>query len=289
MLLHCRLIQALIENIGDDVGRLPPSEALNHRDQIMDWMDSFPPAYRATDTDTQFDIAYPYVPLQRLQLHATVYGMMLHPLRHYLTRYRPSSATTEEVKLYAAAVSAALSLIEALRNFFNFIYPRYTKFHSISCALFDTAAFLCCALVHDDRQSQLPQRQAIVHSIKDTLDVLRQIHTSLNSKTAVYPVLRGLLSKVPFTADEIITLGLSRVKKAKLETSPEQTMAFNSDAGDQVSTADDPNSPAYTRKGIHLPVTMTELEQRLRDDSLLNVDFDVSDYLVDWENLDSGL
>ena len=293
MLLHCGLIQSLIEDGGTDVGtvvgRLSPSETMIYRDKIIKWMQSFPPAYRAVDTDTQFDLTYSYVPLQRLQLHATAYGMMLHPLKPYLTQYQYSS----ETELCKAAVDVSLSSIETLRNFFDFLFPRYTKFHAIACAVFDTAALLCCAIALDKDTGRLPRRDAILLAIRDALSILHKINTSSDSKTVAHSVLQCLVSKLPLTKAEFTAMEISGFKRPKLELSPNQTRTDASN--DRKGIDKDPGRPIDNSKTtLHaphetrLPLTMMELEPRLADDSLVGTDFDVSDYLVDWESLASG-
>jgi hypothetical protein len=94
--------------------------------KVEEWLTCFPPAYRVTDPDLQWDENYPYVKLQRCQLHVVGYMMMLAPLKYYLTR-GPNAKFMKydgtEGNFRAEAVSISPKLMAASCRLFDAYFP----------------------------------------------------------------------------------------------------------------------------------------------------------------------
>ena len=152
---------------------------------------SLPPSYRMTNTDTQWDKDYPYVVLQRLQLHVIYYMVMLSPLKGHLTMNLPSGSSSHRSKTRAEAVSISLNLMDASHQLFDYIFPATAKFHSAAFFIFDTASILCSAIIHDSTGS-LPQRDSVIKYIGLALGMMKQLGRYSKSGAISFTVLQRL-------------------------------------------------------------------------------------------------
>ncbi|CAM1508594.1 Fc.00g054420.m01.CDS01 [Cosmosporella sp. VM-42] len=289
MAMHYDLIQRLSNRFDVTADMLPPVKIVAYRDEIMAWMSSFPPVFRIVDPDKQFDLAHPWVVLQRAQLCATSYAMMLHPLKPYLTRRLGASATFAAMELRSAAVDCCLSLMEAIQGFFEVLFPLYTKLHFIVFGVFDIGAALCSAITHDDTQS-LHRRDAILAAIGSATGILRRIHGATGSGITPYSVLTRFISSLPLSAAESTSLGLAPRKNAKVRSSTGPDLGV-SEGSDQ--TAKPAMLPKNCKEGPRPTDSQASnmslsSEQLIPDETLLDADFGKFDSLLDWESLELG-
>ncbi|RHZ43209.1 uncharacterized protein CDV56_100492 [Aspergillus thermomutatus] len=205
MALQCQLGQALSKIPGVMGGTMTPANAVTVQQETEQWLASFPPAYRLVNPDMQWDRSYKYVEVQRNQLHAIAYLVMLMPLKQCLTRDVHQDTSSIEKSLQPTAIDIALKLIQAAHQLLDCMLPSNAKFHFAPFAMFDTAASLCSAIIHDPGRC-LPQRDKVIEAIGVALGTLEQIIHNTNTAAMCHSVLSKLVNKLSLTPEEKLIL-----------------------------------------------------------------------------------
>lgn len=130
---------------------------------------------------------------------------MLSPLKPYLTARIDPGMSDIERSLRPTAVSCSLKLMGASRRLFDCIFPFNPKFHFVVFLIFDTAAFLCSAVIHDYSRS-LPQRDNVVEAIGMGLNMIEQVRHITKTGTICYAILTKLVANLSVSSLERIFL-----------------------------------------------------------------------------------
>ncbi|KAF7136949.1 hypothetical protein CNMCM5793_006653 [Aspergillus hiratsukae] len=205
MALQCQLGQALSKLPGVMGGTMTPAIAVTVQQETERWLASFPPAYRLVNPDMQWDHDYKYVEVQRKQLHTIAYLVMLMPLKQCLTRDIHHDSSSIERNLQPTAIDIALKLIKAAHQLLECMLPLNAKFHFAPFAMFDTAASLCSAIIHDHGRC-FPQRDEVIEAISVSLRTLGRISHSTKTAAICYSVLSKLVNKLSLTPEEELIL-----------------------------------------------------------------------------------
>ncbi|KAJ5729006.1 uncharacterized protein N7483_003514 [Penicillium malachiteum] len=190
-------------------GETTPLEAESIRTHINNWIVSLPPPYSESDPDTQWDKTHIYIPLQRHHLYAISYMTMLSPFKRFLTRVYDSSSSREDRACRSKAVDIAIHLLKLSRQLFDHVFPINAKFHIVSFLLFDTAAFLCSAVIHD-RDNSLPRRDEVIQVIRLACSSMEELSQITKLGAVCYKVmikLSGSLLKSPKTTSQVNATG----------------------------------------------------------------------------------
>jgi hypothetical protein len=143
--------------------------------------------------------------VQRKQLHTIAYMVMLMPLKPCLTSDVQQDSTSIEKSLQPTAIDIALKLIKAAHQLLDCMLPINAKFHFAPFTMFDTAASLCSAVIHDHGRC-LPQRDEAIGAIGVTLGTLEQISQSTKTAAICYSVLSKIVDKLSLTQEEELIL-----------------------------------------------------------------------------------
>jgi hypothetical protein len=189
--------------LGKTISRVPATlgsiddftQANAIKSDIDQWFASLPPAYRENDPDTRWDEKHVYVSLQRHQLWAVGYMTMLVPFKAFLTKTFDTQNSESDKALRKTAVDIAVHLVDVAHRLFEHVYPINAKFHLVTFLLFDTAAFLCSAMIHDKDRS-LPQRETIIQNIGLACSLMQKLAQVTKTGAICYPVLVRLAKSV---------------------------------------------------------------------------------------------
>ncbi|KAH6877209.1 fungal-specific transcription factor domain-containing protein [Thelonectria olida] len=201
-LLHLKLQSELVGIIFKRFG--PPSILDDHGDileyqQILeDFMKTFPPAYGFSNPDTQPEKEYPWIALHRHYMHTCTLSITLGPFRPFMAKQMSRATPAIEQQFRRDGVSYALRLMNSVQSFFEWVWSRDSTFHFVPFCIFDTAALLCSALLHD-ADSSIPQRDNIVMAIDTALDTLKRLRTATDTAKKPYDVLRRLVQRARAT------------------------------------------------------------------------------------------
>ena len=198
-LLHIRLQSVLVQRIFKRFG--PPkniqtmADIKDYTDILETWMEEFPPEFHFENPDTSHEAEYPWIALHRHYLHTTALSMSLGPLRSFMVKEITQTETpTIEVNFRSDGVHYALGLMGAVHRFFEYVWTRDSTFHFVPFCIFDTAALLCSAIMHD-KDGTIPRRQEILSAIELALDSLKRLSTATNTAKTPFVILRRLAAK----------------------------------------------------------------------------------------------
>ncbi|XP_044722136.1 fungal specific transcription factor domain-containing protein [Hirsutella rhossiliensis] len=244
-LMHMKLQSELITQLSRRFG-LPkhvasPSDVRDYQAIIETWMSSFPPSYALNNPDHSADLQRPWIVLHRHYLHTMSFSMLLDPIRAYLAKPMTASSPPDELRIRSDGINYCLRLMSALYGFFDHVYPRDAKFHFVLFCIFDTAAVLCSALMHDEDGST-PRRDDILGAIDGAVAMLKRLNNATKTAKTSYDILLRVSQRVTrpaATAPPHFPSGKGRQRKTPrvggLATTPpcgrQVELAVASDAG----------------------------------------------------------
>ncbi|CAI7643765.1 unnamed protein product [Penicillium pancosmium] len=292
---QCELGQMITKDLTTMGGTTDVIETDSIKSDIETWIVSLPAAYQEDNPDTRWDEEHIYVPLQRRQLHAIGYMTMLLPFKGYLVKTFDSQASDVDRARRASAIEIALHLMKVSHRLFDHVFPVNAKFHLVTFLIFDTAAFLCSAIIHDKDRS-LPQREEVFQAIKLACSLMGQLAPVTKTGAICYPVLdklaRSLSPKTVASVDGTTTGDISNTG----------TMTFNSSPDFDFLDADNPESLSSSlglmpANGMFLPTSADldflmagmEIPPIMSIGDFSNLDVGQFDQIWDWQNLDLTL
>lgn len=268
------------------------AERVSIQSYISDWLASLPPAYRETDPDTRWDKEHTYVGLQRHQTHAIAYMTMLPLFKPFLTKSFDSTSTQEDRDNRVTAVNIALHLIGVTHRLFDHVFPTNSKFHIVSFLVFDTAAFLCSAVIHDKDHS-LPRREEVIQAIGLACFLAEKLSHTSKTGSVCYPILVKLAGSInPSKKDMLITSGNETPAETTHYLGP-SSLSSTSPSMDMISpdswlsSLDSLSSTEGTLPtSFDNPIPEIDLPPSLSMGDLSQMDIGQFDQIWDWNNLD---
>ncbi|PNY28957.1 transcriptional regulatory protein [Tolypocladium capitatum] len=195
MKLQSELITKLAKRFGLPKNVVAPADVQEYQRIIEAWMEMFPPTYDFEDADEGSDTQRPWIVLHRHYLHTMSFSMLLDPIRAYLAMPMTTSSQPDELRIRSDGIDYSLKLMGALYDFFDHVYPRDAKFHFVLFCIFDTAAVLCSALMHD-QDTSIPRRDDILGAIDGAVNMLRRLNTVTKTAKTSYEILLRVSQRV---------------------------------------------------------------------------------------------
>ncbi|PHH79744.1 hypothetical protein CDD82_2201 [Ophiocordyceps australis] len=208
-LLHMKLQSELITQLAGRFG-LPKhvkdtQEVKEYQKMVESWMAKFPKTYAFENFDDTSDMQRPWIVLHRHYLWTMSYSMLLDPIRAYLAKPMTRGSPTEELEIRSDGIGYSLKLMSALYGFFNHVYPRDAKFHFVLFCIFDTAAVLCSALIHD-QDGTIPRRHDILHAIEEAVAMLKRLKFATKTAKTSYEILLRVSQRVIMAGPSVTTM-----------------------------------------------------------------------------------
>jgi len=276
-------------------GTLDNTQAESLKSGIDRWFTSLPSAYQETDPDTQWDNEYLYVPLQRRQLHAIGYMTMLLPYKAYLTRTFDSGSIEDDRIHRGTAIDIALHLMEVSRRLFDHVFPLNAKFHVVTFLIFDTAAFLCSAMIHD-KDRTLPRRDNVIQAIGLARLLMGRLAPITKTGAICYPVLSRLAKSLSKSANDVASLTgvggeISKMGGGQFgPSSGLDTLNFGDYfSSESLSYLDSMAAEMFLSASTDLPVPGMETPSVMGVGDFTNLDAGQFDQIWGWQNLDLTL
>lgn len=201
----------LVHKLASKFGRLnatkTPAEVFEILDVIKGWKSSISPELALLGPDTSKDLDHPWIPAQRAQLHCFVQEVKFTPTKPFMIRPISHTDPHEYGVLRQLAVTAALETIESALHFLRILRGVRTRYHFVIFVLFDTAAAICSALIHD-RERSLPSRRRLLQTVVLAIRGLEQLPFINVSASGATRLLKWLSSRIPLEEDEKLFLHL---------------------------------------------------------------------------------
>jgi hypothetical protein len=280
-------------------GVVDPVQANSVKSDIDQWFVTLPPAYRETDPDTTWDEKHIYVALQRHQMHAIGYMTMLVPFKAFLTKTFDSQSSETDRELRSTAVDIAVHLMDVSHRLFDHVYPLNAKFHLVTFLIFDTAAFLCSAMIHDKDRS-LPQRDNIIQKISLACSLMQKLAQVTKTGAICYPVLVRLAkslsssskrtASLPGMSGDVSHLGINVAgpsPELELDAFPYSESISTESLSSSLGFLG-PNE-IFLPASLDLPIPGMETPPVISVGDFSNLDVGQFDQIWDWQNLDLTL
>jgi hypothetical protein len=206
MALQAALIKTLSERLRNFGDTLPLERVHVLQADIQKWMDDLPPAYSMVNAEEKWDEEFPYLVIQRLQLHSCAWMLKVDSYKSFLTRDLPKNAAPIEREFRAKGIDCAFNLYRATTKLYAFEHPISTKFHLVSFLLFDVALLFGSSIFHDKDYS-LPRRPEVLLALEDLLDKFHLIGETTKSGKNAYNFLSRLISRLKLKPGERIHSG----------------------------------------------------------------------------------
>ncbi|KAE8391759.1 hypothetical protein BDV23DRAFT_171346 [Aspergillus alliaceus] len=276
MSLLCQLGQEISKIPGVMCGDPSPMQAISVQEVTEKWFASFPSAFRLVCPDTRWDSTHKYVVMQRLQLHAIGYMVMLMPLKQCLVQALDQDTPSVQKSLWSYAIGYALKLMDASYRLLGCMLPMNAKFYFAPFLIFDTATFLCSAIIHDHSQ-HLPQRETVIRTLSMSINMLEQVR---GSKTGAicYSILKRLIHELPLSSTERISIG--HISSEKVDKGPYTTLESQ-----HISTLLQDDAGVGSHEFVPLELASSEATGSGLAD-IANVDLGTFSQIWDWGDLD---
>ncbi|KAH6662662.1 hypothetical protein F5X68DRAFT_266147 [Plectosphaerella plurivora] len=198
-LLHMKLQSDLVARIFKRFGPpklfTDPNDILEYQVILETFMKTFPPSYAFENPDTSEEQHNPWVALHRHYMHTCTLSIALGPFRPFLAKNMSSRSPAIELDFRRDGINYALRLMDAVHSFFEYVWTRDTTFHFVPFCIFDTAALLASAFLHDE-DGTIPRRHDIFTSIDLALVTLRRLSTATDTAKIPFDILRRLHTKI---------------------------------------------------------------------------------------------
>lgn len=256
-----QLIRTLSTKLKTEATVMSTAEVLTMQDEIENWINLLPPAYRVESPDTTNDIEHWYIILQRHYLHGMTFMVKLNPLKPYLTESFEGELSAQEQRFRALGVNSCLKLLKACDHLYK-LEPSYSaKFHLVIFCTFDSATVLCSAIFHD-KGKDLPQRTQVLEAIGSALRTLRVLSAHGKPGAMAYHFLAKLVKALPLSLEERVSYGLAFNKRIKTNaSSPESQFSYHGSSASSEGYA--PSIPRVDTPAevISMPTTSTDILQ----------------------------
>lgn len=282
-----RLAHILVAEFGslavtDQEGRASCADAA-----VMRWASELPAELRLQQADISHDAAYPWIPTQRAQLHCFVQMTRFTPLKSFLIRPLQGKGSTTLSSIQKSAVTVALSCMGSALDLVKTIKPNRTRYHFVAFVLFDTAATICSALIHD-RERTLAPRDDLLRAIVLAIDALDKYRMLNDSMRGACTLLKRLTSKLPLSSEEADKLQHFLHDRVNGEGASQNLMESPSHELSQTCTKSGSVMTTPSMEGNRAPMSDQALDSHNESEQPLDPTVDGE---VDWEallNVDLG-
>lgn len=296
---QCELGKIILRVAATMEEAVDPLQAYSIKSGIDQWFTTLPPAYRETEPDTQWDEKHIYVALQRHQMQAIGYMTMLVPFKTFLTKTFDIHSSEADKALRSTAVDIAVHLMDVSHRLFDHVYPLNAKFHLVTFLIFDTAAFLSSAMIHDKGHS-LPRRENIIQKIGLACSLMEKLAQVTKTGAICYPVLVRLAKSLSTSSKKTASFaeingGVSSLEVNGTGPSPELELdAFPSLGSTSTESSSSPlgswgPNEIFLPASLDLSVPGLETPPVISVGDFSNLDVGQFDQIWDWQNLDLTL
>ncbi|KAH6605986.1 hypothetical protein Trco_005139 [Trichoderma cornu-damae] len=203
MALQCDLASRLAQQFGRRCTLDSVDKVVEYRTVAEQWMRRLPPHLAVSHPDRSLDDGYPWLRLQRFTVATMGMSSVLTPLRPYLTKSLPPDSPAVELEFRRDGITYALKYLNILFQFLRFAFPKDAKYHTVVFFIFDIAALLCSAIIHDSNAS-MPMREPCLAGIQGSLDMLRKLKDRAPIAARSHQILSAIyveLTKQPAVRD----------------------------------------------------------------------------------------
>ncbi|KAH6608352.1 hypothetical protein Trco_001698 [Trichoderma cornu-damae] len=183
MNMQSELIHRLAKRFSSPGQIKTPSEIMEYKAMIDEWMLNFPPIFALENPDTSYDKKQAWIEYHRHYNYTMGFMMVLNPFRPHMNQPFTEDTPEELLELREIAVDLALRIVDVLDKWLQFLTFRDGRFHFIIFSLVDAATVLT-NIVLNDKAGTAPRRDDMYRAVKNALVLQRRLlFLSVSAKT----------------------------------------------------------------------------------------------------------
>lgn len=149
MNMQSDLVHKLAERFHSPAKIITPSEVMEYKEIIDEWMRNFPAIFALENPDTSHDEEQPWIEYHRYYNYTMGFMMLLNPFRQHMRQSFEQDTPEEQLELRTIAVNMSIRLVKVLDNWINYLTFRDGRFHFIIFSLVDAATMLADVIRND--------------------------------------------------------------------------------------------------------------------------------------------
>ncbi|UKZ66117.1 uncharacterized protein TrAtP1_007299 [Trichoderma atroviride] len=149
MNMQSDLVHKLAERFHSPAKITTPSEVMEYKEMIDEWMRNFPAIFALESPDTSHDKEQTWIEYHRYYNYTMGFMMLLNPFRAHMKQRFEQDTPEEQLKLRTIAVNLSIRLVKVLDDWVNYLTFRDGRFHFIIFSLVDAATMLADVIRND--------------------------------------------------------------------------------------------------------------------------------------------
>lgn len=164
MNMQSDLVHELAERFHSPAKITTPSEVIEYKDMIDEWMRNFPAIFALENPDTSHDDEQTWIEYHRYYNYTMGFMMLLNPFRLHMKQSFEQDTPEEQLKLRTIAVDMSIRLVKVLDDWVNYLTFRDGRFHFIIFSLVDAATMLA-DVIHNDKAGTATRRYEMYQTL----------------------------------------------------------------------------------------------------------------------------
>ncbi|KAM0253638.1 hypothetical protein ACHAQJ_007213 [Trichoderma viride] len=193
------LIHKLAERFHSPAKIKTPSQVMEYKTIIAEWMQDFPPIFAVENPDTSYDEKQTWIEYHRHYNYTMGYMMMLNPFRPHMKLPFTEDTPEDVLELRTIAIDLAIRLVKVLDNWINYLTFRDGRFHFIIFSLVD-AAMMLADVISNDKVGSVPRREEIYSTVKATRAMQGKLYCLSQSAKVGFRIIHKTVRKLIRTA-----------------------------------------------------------------------------------------
>lgn len=281
----------LVHRLASQFDRLSspkdPAQVLEIQHAIDAWAAELPAELARSNPDISKDSTYPWIPLQRSQLHSFVQMVRFTPVRQFILQPISHMSASDRHEMRPKAVTAALNCVESALHLLHILPGVQTRFHFVLFVLFDTTAAICSAVIQDHAEKKdLPQRERLLRTIALAIDGLETLPPANDSTIGAVNFLKWLVARMPVSAEEAPLLHRrSAPSSVGRGSRAEEMVSLSLLAPRAAISALNGSAPLQSARSQNAEVTGSTPDNTADWETMLDMDLGVMDEIWDYTSL----
>lgn len=199
MNMQSDLVHKLAERFHSPARITTPSEVMEYKDMIVEWMQNFPAIFALENPDTSHDEEQTWIEYHRHYNYTMGYMMLLNPFRPHMKQVFEQDAPEDRLELRAIAVDMSIRLVKVLDDWITYLTFRDGRFHFIIFSLVDAATTLA-NVIFNDKAGTATRRDEIYQTLETSRLLQGKLYCLSQSAKLGFRIISKTFKKVMNTA-----------------------------------------------------------------------------------------
>lgn len=199
MNMQSDLVHKLAERFQSPAKITTPSEVMEYKEMIDEWMRNFPAIFALEDPDTSHDEEQTWIEYHRHYNYTMGLMMLLNPFRPHMKQLFEQDTPEDRLELRDIAVDMSIRLVKVLDDWINYLTFRDGRFHFIIFSLVDAATMLA-DVIFNDKAGTATRRDEIYQTLETSRLLQGKLYCLSQSAKLGFRIISKTFKKVMNTA-----------------------------------------------------------------------------------------